>query len=160
MISKNTFFWTAERALKTDHKLFQVQIDYRPLLEALSQPPRGRDEPPLHCTDLIQANIRGGLLIYDTTLSSHNRWYLYVTCRICHIFFPFLAGTPIIPTDIYRGSQHTLQRYTGIVLSRDRMTTDGVWIGNRIYWPPTTRNYKQRLCSHCSTHFTDHYRTQ
>jgi hypothetical protein len=56
--------------------------------------------------------------------------------------FPFLAGTSIIPTNVYRGSQHTLQGYTGIVLSRDRMTTDAVWIGNRIYLPLTTRNYK------------------
>jgi hypothetical protein len=35
---------------------------------------------------------------------------------------------------------------------------EGVWISNLIYWALTTRNYKQELCSHCSTHFTNHYR--
>jgi hypothetical protein len=28
------------------------------------------------------------------------------------------------------------------VLSRDLVIIDGVWIGNRIYWTFTTRNYK------------------
>jgi hypothetical protein len=26
-------------------------------------------------------------------------------------------------------------------MSRDWVTVDGVWIGNRIYWTPTSRNY-------------------
>jgi hypothetical protein len=39
------------------------------------------------------------------------------------------------------------------------LTVDGGWIRNRIYWNFTSRNYKWWLCSQCSTHFTNHYRT-
>jgi hypothetical protein len=28
-------------------------------------------------------------------------------------------------------------------LSRDRVATGGVWIGNRIYWTVAERNYKE-----------------
>jgi hypothetical protein len=39
------------------------------------------------------------------------------------------------------------------------VTIHGIRIGNRIYWILTTRNCKWGICSHCSTHFTNHYRT-
>jgi hypothetical protein len=39
------------------------------------------------------------------------------------------------------------------------VTTDGIWNANRSYWILTTHNYKSGLCSHCSIHFTKHYRT-
>jgi hypothetical protein len=31
------------------------------------------------------------------------------------------------------------------LLSRDRVTIDGVWIGNRIYWNHTTRDYTSQI---------------
>jgi hypothetical protein len=37
-----------------------------------------------------------------------------------------------------------------------RVTIYEFWIGNRIYWTLTERTYKYGLCSHCSTHFTNH----
>jgi hypothetical protein len=41
-------------------------------------------------------------------------------------------------------------------MSRDRVTLDAVWNGTQIYSSLTTSNYKQGLCSHFSTHVTDH----
>jgi hypothetical protein len=47
-----------------------------------------------------------------------------------------------IVTDSKITEQVTSSNYFGFnVLSRDRLIIDGIWIGNRIYWTLTTRNY-------------------
>lgn len=40
------------------------------------------------------------------------------------------------------------------------VTINGVWFGERIYWPliHTTRNYKHLQCYHWFPHFTNHYK--
>jgi hypothetical protein len=42
------------------------------------------------------------------------------------------------------------------ILSRDCVTINEVWIGNRIYWKLTDRNYKYLRQSDSVTHFKDH----